>query len=144
MQAEKTPVLTLEKPVAIRFNEVDMMGVVWHGAYPVYLEDAREAFGTKFGLSYQLYIDHRTAAPVVDLHLSYRRPLRYGMHPVVRITYRPCAAAKILFDYEIVDADSGDVVLTASSVQVFTDLEGSLLWDSPAFYEEWKTKVGLL
>lgn len=144
MQAEKTPVLTLEKPVAIRFNEVDMMGVVWHGAYPVYLEDAREAFGTKFGLSYQLYIDNRTAAPVVDLHLSYRRPLRYGMHPVVRITYRPCAAAKILFDYEIVDADSGDVVLTASSVQVFTDLEGSLLWDSPAFYEEWKTKVGLL
>ena len=144
MQAEKTPVLTLEKPVAIRFNEVDMMGVVWHGAYPVYLEDAREAFGAKFGLSYQLYIDNRTAAPVVDLHLSYRRPLRYGMHPVVRITYRPCAAAKILFDYEIVDADSGDVVLTASSVQVFTDLEGSLLWDSPAFYEEWKTKVGLL
>jgi acyl-CoA thioester hydrolase len=144
MQVEKTPVLTLEKPVAIRFNEVDMMGVVWHGAYPVYLEDAREAFGAKFGLSYQLYIDNRTAAPVVDLHLSYRRPLRYGMHPVVRITYRPCAAAKILFDYEIVDADSGDVVLTASSVQVFTDLEGSLLWDSPAFYEEWKTKVGLL
>ncbi len=144
MPVEKTPVLTLEKPVAIRFNEVDMMGVVWHGAYPVYLEDAREAFGAKFGLSYQLYIDNRTAAPVVDLHLSYRRPLRYGMHPVVRITYRPCAAAKILFDYEIVDADSGDVVLTASSVQVFTDLEGSLLWDSPAFYEEWKTKVGLL
>lgn len=29
----------------IRFSEVDSMNVVWHGSYPLYFEDAREAFG---------------------------------------------------------------------------------------------------
>ena len=70
MQPDKNPILTVEKPVAIRFNEVDLMGVVWHGAYPVYLEDAREAFGARYGLSYHRYISERIAAPVVELHLN--------------------------------------------------------------------------
>ena len=65
------------------------------------------------------------------------------MEPLVRITSIPTEAAKILFDYEIVDSSDGTVCLTARSVQVFTDLEGNLLWESPAFYEEWKAKMGL-
>ena len=36
----------------IRFSEVDSMNVVWHGSYPLYFEDAREAFGRKYGLSF--------------------------------------------------------------------------------------------
>ena len=143
MQPDKNCILTVEKPFTIRFNEVDMMGVVWHGAYPVYLEDAREAFGAKYGLSYHRYIAEKVAAPVVEMNLHYKRALRYGMNPVVRITYRPTDAAKILFDYEIFDAADGAVCLTARTVQVFTDFSGNLLWDSPAFYEEWKTKMGL-
>ena len=143
MQPEKDRILTVEKSFEIRFNEVDMMGVVWHGAYPVYLEDAREAFGAEYGLSYHRYIAEKVAAPIVEMQLSYKRALRYGMKPVVRITYRPTEAAKILFDYEIVDPADGAVCLTAHTVQVFTDFSGNLLWDSPAFYEEWKTKMGL-
>ena len=143
MMAEKDLILSVEKPFEIRFNEVDMMGVVWHGAYPVYLEDAREAFGARYGLSYHLYIAERTAAPVVEMHLNYRRALRYGMKPVVRITYIPTEAAKILFNYEIIDSADGAVCLTASTVQVFTGFDGRLLWESPAFYEDWKTKMGL-
>ena len=34
--------LTAEKQFEVRFSEVDMMNVVWHGSYPLYLEDARE------------------------------------------------------------------------------------------------------
>ena len=34
--------LYIEKDIDVRFSEVDSMGVVWHGAYPLYLEDARE------------------------------------------------------------------------------------------------------
>ena len=40
--------LTASKDIEVRFSEVDMMKVVWHGAYPLYLEDAREAFGEKY------------------------------------------------------------------------------------------------
>jgi acyl-CoA thioester hydrolase len=136
-------ILSVEKPIEIRFSEVDMMGVVWHGAYASYLEDAREAFGAKYGLSYTKYIVEYTFAPIVELKISYKKPLRYGMRPVVKITYRPSDAAKIIFDYEIINPDDGEVFLKATSVQVFMDRDYNLLWESPAFYDDWKKQMGL-
>ena len=135
-------ILCAEREIEIRFCEVDMMGVVWHGSYVAYLEDAREAFGARYGLSYAKYIEENIFAPIVELNFNYRKPLRYGMKPVVRITYRPTDAAKLIFDYEIV-AD-GEVFLKATSVQVFMDRNYQLLWDAPAFFLEWKKEMGLL
>ena len=39
------PTLSVTKTLTIRFSEVDAMGIVWHGSYALYFEDAREAFG---------------------------------------------------------------------------------------------------
>ena len=36
--------------IRVRFSEVDSIRMVWHGNYVTYLEDAREAFGRKYGL----------------------------------------------------------------------------------------------
>ena len=87
--------LVAEKKIEIRFSEVDVMNVVWHGSYPLYFEDAREAFGAKYGLSYKRYMDEKVFAPIVELDIKYKRPILYGMTPVVRIVYRPTEAAKI-------------------------------------------------
>lgn len=127
-------------PFKIRFSEIDAMRVVWHGAYAIYLEDARERFGEEFSLGYTLIEDSGYFAPIVDLSFQYKRPLRYGMHPEITITYRPTEAAKIIFDYEIRDADTGEVMATAHSVQVFMDRNYELVWTNPPFYEEWKAK----
>jgi len=141
MEGAKT--LSARKEIQIRFNDVDMMGVVWHGAYVSYLEDAREAFGAKYGLSYSKYISERIAAPIVELDIRYRKPLCYGMKAEVYIHYRPTEAAKIIFDYEIINPDDGEVYLTAHSVQVFMDMDHNLLWASPEFYEDWKKQMGI-
>lgn len=137
-------ILSVEKQFEIRFSEVDMMNVVWHGAYPLYLEDAREAFGAKYGLSYHRYIEENIFVPIVEMKMNYRRPLRFGMKPVIKITYRPTDAAKIIFDYEIFDKETNEVYLTAHSVQVFMDRSYNLLWYSPDFYTEWKKAMGLI
>ncbi len=136
--------LSVEKPVEVRFSEVDMMQVVWHGSYPLYLEDAREAFGARYGLSYAEYIRENVFVPIVGMNISYRHPIMYGMKPVVRITYRPTEAAKIIFDYEIFDPSDGKVFATARTVQVFMDRDYSLMWTSPEFYTNWKKSVGLI
>jgi len=135
--------LVTEKQIEVRFSEVDIMNVVWHGSYPLYFEDAREAFGREWGLSYQQYIDVGIFAPIVELDIKYKRPLTYGMKPIVRITYKPTTSAKVVFDYEIVDPDDGTVFATARSVQVFMKPDGELLWFSPEFYEAWKKKYEL-
>ena len=135
--------LVVEKELEIRFSEVDMMGVVWHGNYPLYLEDAREAFGAEFGLSYALYIKENVFVPIVKMNVDYKRPVRFGMRPVIRIEYVPTDAAKVIFDYKLYDKESGDVFLTARTVQVFMDRDYKLMWFSPDFYTQWKRQMGL-
>lgn len=122
----------------IRFSEVDSMNVVWHGSYPLYFEDAREAFGRKYDLGYMKIFDNGYFAPLVDLNFHYKKPLVYGMHPSITIKYRPVDAAKIVFDYEIHDRADGSLIATGHSVQVFTDRNYQLVWYNPPFYEEWK------
>ena len=136
--------LKASKEIEIRFSEVDMMQVVWHGAYALYFEDAREAFGAKYGLSYMGYVDHGYFAPIVEQTIHYKKPIRYGMKPRIDIIYRPTEAAKIVFDYEIYDTDSGDLMATGHSVQVFMDKNYQLQWSSPDFYEAWKRQWQLI
>ena len=135
--------LKASKEIEIRFSEVDMMQVVWHGAYALYFEDAREAFGAKYGLSYMGYVDHGYFAPIVEQTIQYKKPIRYGMRPRIDIIYRPTEAAKIVFDYEIVDTSDGSLIATGHSVQVFMDMQYNLVWENPEFYLEWKHRMNM-
>lgn len=132
--------LKASKTLEIRFSEVDSMNVVWHGSYPLYFEDARELFGSKFDLQYLSFFEHGYFAPLVELTFHYKRPIRYGMRPVINIIYRPTEAAKIVFDYEIINPDNHEVMATGHSVQVFMDTKYNLVWTNPEFYDAWKKR----
>lgn len=134
--------LRTSKFIDVRFSEVDSMNVVWHGSYMLYFEDAREAFGQKFGLEYMSFFDHGYYAPLVDIEFHYRKPIKYGMRTRIDIIYRPTDAAKIVFDYEIHNPKDESIVATGRSVQVFMDLNYQLVWDNPPFYQEWKKRWG--
>lgn len=132
--------LRASKEFDIRFSEVDSMNVVWHGSYAVYFEDAREAFGKKYDLTYMSFFDNGFFAPLVELSFQYKKPIKYGMHPRIDIIYRPTEAAKIVFDYEIHDTEDESLIATGHSVQVFMNTDYQLVWEAPDFYKEWKNR----
>lgn len=131
-------ILKHSKDIEIRFSEIDSMGVVWHGSYTLYFEDAREAFGQKYGLGYMTFFENGFTAPLVELSMHYKQIIRYGMRPRVDIDYRPTESAKIVFDYEIRDDNDNSLIATAHSVQVFMDKDYQLVWENPDFYAKWK------
>ena len=141
-ELEGAPELKASKQLEVRFSEVDSMGVVWHGSYALYFEDAREAFGAKYDLSYMGYVDHGYYAPMVEQTIQYKKPIRYGMKPRIDIIYRPTISAKIVFDYEIRDPEDESLYATGHSVQVFMDLQYQLRWENPPFYLAWKKRWG--
>ena len=132
--------LSEEIEFKIRFSEVDSMNVVWHGSYPLYFEDAREAFGKKYDFGYMLIFDSGYYAPLVDLEFHYRKSIVYGMRPRIKITYRPTESAKIVFDYRIYDSNNGSLLASGCSTQVFMDKDYKLVLYNPPFYEEWKKR----
>lgn len=138
---DKKQCLSATKKFDIRFSEVDSMHVVWHGNYVIYFEDAREEFGRKYGLDYLMMYGKGYYEPLVDLSFKFKRPLVYGMKPEITIYYRPTEAAKIVFDYEIRDTETDEIVVTGHSVQVFMDKDNyQLVLTNPEFYTEWKKK----
>jgi acyl-CoA thioester hydrolase len=141
---KNTNILKASKEVEVRFSEVDSMNIVWHGSYSLYFEDAREAFGLKYGLAYLDIFGNGYYAPLVELKFNYKKPMVYGKNARVEISYRNTEAAKIVFDYEIFDVETGSLIATGYSIQVFLDKQYQLVWTNPPFYEAWKQKWGLL
>ena len=135
--------LKASKELEIRFSEVDSMNVVWHGSYMLYFEDAREAFGQKYGLTYMGFFDHGYFAPLVEMSFQWKKSIRYGMRPRIDIVYRPTLSAKIVFDYEIHDTNDDSLIATGHSVQVFMDHNYQLVLYSPKFYDEWRNRWGV-
>ena len=133
--------LSEKTEISVRFNEADPLGIVWHGHYIRYFEDGREAFGNKYGIGYLDFYKHGFVVPVVSIQCDYKRSLRYGERVIVETQYIPCEAAKLKFSYRLFNAETGQLVATGSSVQVFLNRDTSVLQlINPPFFEDWKSR----
>jgi acyl-CoA thioester hydrolase len=63
--------------IRVRFAETDAMGVVHHAAYLPYLEETRVAYLRSLGHPYTALREEGLEFPVVQVAVSYRRPLRF-------------------------------------------------------------------
>ncbi|MEJ7766922.1 MAG: acyl-CoA thioesterase [Chitinophagaceae bacterium] len=134
-------ILSEKIEVRVRFSEADPLGIVWHGHYIRYFEDGREAFGYKYGLGYLDFYRQGFVVPIVSIHCDFKKSLRYGDHVVIETTYTSSEAAKMKFNYALYNAQSGELVASGYSVQVFLDKSTSVLQlTNPPFFEEWKSQ----
>jgi acyl-CoA thioester hydrolase len=124
----------------IRFSEVDSMRVVWHGNYLKYLEDGREDFGIKYELGYYNVFEFGLMTPIVKLDIDYKRMIKYGEKIIIETEYIQTNAAKIIFHYRIMNAETNEIAVTAKSIQVFIDKNGELQLTNPDFYTQWQEK----
>ena len=109
--------LTATKDFDIRFSEVDSMQFVWHGSYTSYFEDAREAFGQKYGLGYLTIFNHGFYAPLVDLSFKYKKPMRHAK----RMTRNGIAFARGLsIAFQIVSESDGLIKTWRASWTIWT------------------------
>ena len=68
-------------------QHTDYAGVMWHGAYVQWLEEARVEALQAAGLGYAAMTAMGVDMPVVSLHLDYRQPLRHGDEVCVCLLY---------------------------------------------------------
>ncbi len=127
--------------VRVRFSEVDPIRMVWHGNYVKYMEDAREAFGLRYGISYMDIFNSGYYAPVYDMHMRFSKPATVDDVLLVKIRYRRSIGAKLVFDYEIRRESDGELMLEATTIQLFTTMDGQLEVNEPEFFRRWKRKL---
>jgi acyl-CoA thioester hydrolase len=64
--------------VEVNFHDVDMVGVVWHGHYLRYLENARWALMNHLGYGFDRMVAAGFVWPIVELQTKYVNPARFG------------------------------------------------------------------
>jgi len=128
----------------IRFSEVDSLGIVWHGHYLQYFEEGREAFGKEHGLGYLDFYNQGYIVPIVNVQCDYKKVLHYGDRIIIETIYTPCEPAKINFKYRLLNAITGELVVTGSTTQVFLSKDDfTLQLINPDFFRDWKVKQRL-
>lgn len=123
---------TVERTV--RFEEVDAIGMVWHGRYPSYFEDARVAFGEAYGFGYTHAYEAGFILPIKQMGIDYVSPLRFGQSCRITASLHWSEAAKLNFSYRIASGDDGALVATAYTVQLFLTRNGELCMVKPDYY----------
>jgi len=123
----------------VRFEEVDPMGIVWHGRYPGYFEDGRVALGSRYGIGYEDFFRHGVPAPIRKLQIDYLAPLRFREDFSIEAILHWSDAARLDFEFQIRGADEG-LVATGCSVQLMLDTSGELLLLPPPFVRTFRER----
>ncbi len=129
-----------EVEIVVPFFDIDILGIAWHGHYCKYLEIARCALLDSIAYGYNTMRETGYIWPIVDLQLRYVKPARFEqrlkvMAELVEWEYR------MKIKYRISDAESGDVLAKATTIQAAVDgASGEMLYASPDIFLE---KLGI-
>jgi len=116
--------------IKVQFYDLDPMGIVWHGNYARFLEQARSALFQKISFGYREMAESGFAWPIVDMRIKYVRP----------IDLRTIAVKATLVEYEnrlkvnylITDKDGGAILTRAHTIQVTVDrVSNELCFETP-------------
>jgi len=125
---------TREATVAITvpFHDVDSANMVWHGHYAKYFELARCELLESFGYGYDAMRASGFMWPVIDMHLRFAQPIRFGQRILVKATLREWEN-RLFIDYLVTDQASGRRLTKGSTSQVAVDIQtGEMCFVSPA------------
>lgn len=145
LEKNSPPPLNIKVERKVRFEEVDQLGIVWHGRYPSFFEDARGALGDEYGISYMDFHKNGVIAPIKKMHIDYHQPLMYPDIFTIEGILHWSDAARLNYEYIIRDS-KGDLMTTGYTVQVMLDPDNNLYMILPSFYDEFckKWKAGEL
>ena len=111
----------VETTFYVRFAETDLMGIVHHSQYIVWMEEGRSDLMRRQGFTFDQWERVGIGFAVSELQLRYHAPARYGERVTVRTRVESLRSRQIVFGYEIVNADSGQVLVTGTVKLIAVD-----------------------
>ena len=112
-----------EYPVRAQPHHTDYAGVVWHGSYIAWMEEARVECLRSLGIEFADLVALGCDLPVVELSVRYHRSLRLGMTAVVRARMLEINGVRLNWDYQIQSLDGQELYVTAQVTLVAVDME---------------------
>ena len=114
-----------------QFYDLDPMGIVWHGNYARFFEQARCALLDKLDYNYQQMDDSGYAWPIVDMRIKYVRPIRFPQEVTVTASLAEYEN-RLKINYLIEDSATKEKLTKGFTIQVAVDKNtDEMLFQSP-------------
>ena len=107
--------------IKVRYCETDQMGLVHHGSYINYFEEARIAWISNLGFSYSEMEKSGIILPVSKLNVSYLRPAYFDDDLLVSVEITELPTSRLIFNYTINKEE--EVIVTGTTVLAFLNKE---------------------
>jgi len=108
-------------PVKVYPHHTDYGGVVWHGTYIAWMEEARGKCLHSMGIEIADLAALGCDFPVVELSVRYHRAIQLGMTVVVKTCLSKINGIRINWDYAVVSTDEQQLYTTAKTTLVAVD-----------------------
>jgi acyl-CoA thioester hydrolase len=108
----------------VRYAETDQMGIVHHSAYIVWFEEGRSAWMRALGSNYAAFEAEGLNLAVSEVYARYIAPARYGRQVTVRTWGEALRSRSAKICYEVVDTESGRLLVTGYTQHICVDREG--------------------
>jgi acyl-CoA thioester hydrolase len=134
-----------EYPVRVQPHQTDYAGVVWHGSYLAWMEEARIECLRSIGIEFADLVAIGCDLPVVELSVRYHRSIQLGMAAVVKTRMAEVTGVRINWDYAIVSTDGQQLYVTAKVTLVALDRErGKIMRQLPPSFKDALAKISAL
>ncbi len=112
-----------EYPIVVHPHHTDYGGIVWHGSYLSWMEEARVECLRSIGIDFAELVALGCDLPVVDLSLRYHRSLRMGASAIIKTRTVDMEGVRMVWEYEIESSDRSIIYLTGMVTLVAVDRE---------------------
>jgi len=120
-----------EYSVRAQPHHTDYAGIVWHGTYVAWMEEARVECLRSIGIDFSELVAAGCDLPVVELSIRYRQAIALGTEAIVRCRMRSMTGVRIEWEYRLESAQR-ELFATASVTLVAVDREqGKILRQLP-------------
>ena len=111
-----------ETRLRVRYAETDQMGVVYHSNHFIWFEVGRVELMRQMGFSYRdMERDDGHFIAVAEAKCRYRAPVYYDEEVVVRTRLKRARSSVVVFSYELLRAETSEVLAEGETVHVVTD-----------------------
>jgi acyl-CoA thioester hydrolase len=110
-------------PIIVYPHHTDSAGVVWHGSYLSWMEEARVECLRSVGMDYAELVALGCELPVVELSVRYHHSLKMGMKALVKTRMTEAAKPRLCWEYQIQSPEGDRIYLTATVTLVPIDRE---------------------
>jgi len=115
---------TVETEVRVRFAETDAQRIAYHANYIIWFEVGRTAFLEAYDLSRDRLRALRFRFVMAEVQCRYLLPAYFDDRLTIRTTLQNLSRRSFSLRYQVLRAETGELLAEGSSVQVAVDKEG--------------------